>query len=200
MSRFIPYRMKESQYPLWLERDIDLALKDQKKMGIILFFMIIGVVEVILFYLYQLTFLFLVGSTIACILTSLAMIPIWKHAKNWVNDLRSSFYLRAISDDEGYYAIRSKIIEILNKTEVQYRQAEHNFQAIIGTNWYPKEEIILSTGELKIVELSFDITKEEGLELKLNSLSKFPRLENKLINGLDNYFKIELDGKITIDT
>lgn len=198
MSRFMPYGMKESQYPLWLERDIDLALKDQKKMGIILFFMIIGVVEVFLFYLYQLTFLFLVGTITACILTSLAMIPIWKHAKNWVNDLKGSFFLRAKSDDEGYYLLQSRINEILNTIGFQYRQAEHNYQAVLGTDWYPKEEIILSTGKLKVVELSYNITKEEGLKLKLNSLSKFPGLEDKLTADLKEYFIIRTNGSIVV--
>lgn len=198
MRKIKLYGYKESKYQLWLERDIDLYLRDQKVMAIIVFGMIIGVLDVFLYAVFRLALYFWFATAIAIALTIIAMQPLWRYTKKQANYMKGSFYLRAVSNDVGYHSLQRKVSEILNENNFEYRQKDDGFGETLKTDWLPKKEIILMMGELKIVELKFDITREEGLELKLNSLSMFPELEVRLINGLDEYFSMKPDGKVLV--
>jgi len=199
LSGSIPYGYTGSRYPHWLERDIGKACADQKKMAVIFFFMIIGIALPFLYVSFKFSYRLFMGILIIGIITGLGMIPLWRYSMRWVNDQKGSFLLRASSDDDGYYFIRERIKNILEEAKFDYRQEDGGFQETLATHWLPRKEIMLFSGELKVAELSFDITRMEGLEIKLNSLDKFPGLEKKLINDLNRYFIVKPGGGLALN-
>jgi hypothetical protein len=198
MNRYIPYQYKKSSYELWSERDIEKAMRDQKWGAVMIFGMVVGIVEVFLFAFLGQNLVHLISLIVTIALTTLGIIPLWRYSKKWVMGMKGSFHLRAISDDEGYQFLKFKITEILDEAGFDYRIEDAGFQAEIGTEWYPEKEVMTLTGPLKVVELTYDITRVEGLTLKLNSLAMYPGLEDRLISGLDNCFSLKPDGRLVV--
>ncbi len=198
MAEYNMYGFRKSKYPAWMERDLEWAYNDQFKMAIIMFFMLLAVVGVFLFFFVGISMAFWVGLIVASVVILACMVPLWRYAKKWVNDLSGTFYLRADSTDAGYQMLREKITGILTEAGFKFHTADRSFQSILGTAWLPDDMVITFTGEVRIVEMSFDITREEGLEIHLNSLSKFPGMEEKILSQLDQYFFVSLDGKVSV--
>ncbi len=163
-----------------------------------IFGMVVGFVEVFLFAFLGQSLIHLIALIITIILTTLGIIPLWRYSKKWVLGMKGSFHLRAISDDRGYQVLRFKITDILDEANFEYRIEDTGFQAEIGTEWYPEKEVMTMTGPIKMVELTYDITRVEGLNLKLNSLDMYPGFEDRLISRLDGCFSLKPDESLVV--
>lgn len=197
MTRFKPYGFVESKYPLWLERDLRWAYKDQLKMAIILVLMMLGLADVFLYFKFQFGLVFWIGSLITVLAFSLGLLPLWSYTKKWIKGMEGTFYLRANATDSDYKFLKEKITTILNEANFKHRITELGFQSELSTAWQPEEDIIKFAGQVKIVELTFDIADEEGLAITMNSLSMFPGMEDRLISKLSEYFSMNHEGIIT---
>ncbi|MCK5038604.1 MAG: hypothetical protein KAS16_05845 [Thermoplasmata archaeon] len=197
-GRFMPYGHVKSQYPLWSTRDLSWAIKDQMKMVIILVGMLLAIVDVFLYFKFELASEFWIYTIIVFILLILCMIPLWKYTKNWVKGMEGTYHLRAKCDDDGFNMLIQTITQILDDAETECRIEPDNFQAKLGQAWIPEKNVMTFTGFVKIAHITYDITVEEGLDIHLNSLAMYPGMEGKFITGLDRHFSVSVDDVITV--
>ena len=192
------YGYVQSKYPLWLVRDLKWALRDQVIMMMILFFTLLIIADLFLSLPFGYSKNFWIGNLVVSVIILIVFALFWKSIKKMVADHEGTYILHAKSEEKGYYHLKDVITNVLDEAKLDYIIENGGFQAILRATWCPPQIYDKSNYKIRIVHMEYDITRANEIELRLNSLCKFPGLEEKLIPELERHFSIDLDGKITV--